>query len=562
MSQRPSSPFMALLALNLKSVFAIHLPGKKDLASSRVLLKTFGWIVLAIFLVADFGFMFAMMDIGMYNALAPLGMQSLMLLYAIVTASVLVFLFAFITSLSLFSSAQYESLFLTMPLRPSSLLIGRMATVYAIETPIVLLVMGMAAGVYGIKGHPGFDFYLYMLFNALAMPLVPLAVSYAVLVPVMSTSRWLRRKNTILYIGGFIGLALALGFNFYLQRMMSRINDPVLLQKMLSQGQLNFADIADWWPPAWLTMQAIAKGSSAVSAIAATLANLALGAAQAVAIAFLFGGSYVKILASFGETHAVKGRLSRSQAGSLFRARPVLLSLVQRELRLMNREPSYFLNGPFVILLLPVIFALTFVAQGDEMRNAVTQLRPYLAGPAEYLIPAGLGIFFATATSIACTAFSRDAKSLPLLKSLPLQPRDIIAAKLVHALIFAALGIALGTVGGSIMLRVDTLDAIVALLLSISGALALTMAGLAIDTFWPRLSWENPIAALKRNPNTVIALLGSMGLIVGLGILAVTLPSAKYTFAILYGMVFVAACVAFGLLLSRAGPKRLRQMEP
>jgi hypothetical protein len=67
------------------------------------------------------------------------------------------------------------------------------------------------------------------------MPLVPLAFSYAVLVPVMSTSRWLRRKNTILYIGGFIGLALALGFNFYLQRMMSRINDPVLLQKMLSK---------------------------------------------------------------------------------------------------------------------------------------------------------------------------------------------------------------------------------------------------------------------------------------------------------------------------------------
>lgn len=561
MSQRPVSPFMALLTMNLKSLFSFHLPDKRELASPKVILRTFGWIVLALFLLADFGFMFAMMDIGMYDALAPLGMQSLMLLYAIVTASVLVFLFAFITSLSLFSSAQYEALFLTMPLKSSSLLLGRMATVYAIEAPIAFLVMGIAAAVYGIKAHPGFDFYLYMLFNALAMPLVPLAISYAVLVPLMSASRWLRRKNTLLYIGGFIGLAVALGFNYYLQTMMGRIENPALLQKMLTQNHLNFAQVADWWPPAWLTMQAIAR-SGTPGAIAATLANLALGAAQAVAIAFLFGGSYVKILASFGETHAVKGRLSRSQAGSLFRARPVLLSLVQRELRLMNREPSYFLNGPFVILLLPVIFALTFVAQGDEMRNAVTQLRPYLAGPAEYLIPAGLGIFFATATSIACTAFSRDAKSLPLLKSLPLQPRDIIAAKLVHALIFAALGIALGTVGGSIMLRVDTLDAIVALLLSISGALALTMAGLAIDTFWPRLSWENPIAALKRNPNTVIALLGSMGLIVGLGILAVTLPSAKYTFAILYGMVFVAACVAFGLLLSRAGPKRLRQMEP
>jgi len=84
-----------------------------------------------------------------------------------------------------------------MPIKHSSLLLARMATVYAIEAPIVLLVMGIAAAVYGIKAHPGFDFYLHMLFNALAMPLVPLAVSYAVLVPLLYTSRWLRRKNTI-----------------------------------------------------------------------------------------------------------------------------------------------------------------------------------------------------------------------------------------------------------------------------------------------------------------------------------------------------------------------------
>jgi hypothetical protein len=127
------SPFISLLSLSLKSVFAIHLPTQKELASPKVLLKTFGWIVLAVVLLADFGFMFAMMDIGMHDALAPFGMQSLMLMYATVTASVLVFLFAFITSLSFFSSAPNEALFLTMPFKPSELLAARMATVYAIE---------------------------------------------------------------------------------------------------------------------------------------------------------------------------------------------------------------------------------------------------------------------------------------------------------------------------------------------------------------------------------------------------------------------------------------------
>jgi ABC-2 type transport system permease protein len=552
---------MALLFINLKSVFSFHIPDKRELASPRAFLKAFGWVVLAALLLVDIGVLFVMMDIGMYNALAPLGVQSLLLLYATVTSSAFVLLFGFITALSLFSSAQYEALFLTMPFKPFSLLLGRMATVYAVEAPMAFLVMGIAATVYGVKGHLGIDFYLYMLFNALAMPMVPLALSYAVLVPLMSASRWLRRKNTLLYISGFFGLAMALCSNYYLQTALARIEDPVVLQKMLLQNQGNVANLAGWWLPARLTMQAI-SGRPAPTAVAATIANLGFGAGLTVAVALLFGSSYVKILATFGEMPTVKNKLSRAQADSLFRRRPMFLALVQREIRLMNREPVYFLNGPFAILLLPVIFAITFIAQGDEMRNAVLRLRSYLAGPLEYLIPAGLGMFLAAATSIACTAISRDAKSLQFLKSLPLHPRDILAAKLAHALIFGSMGVALGTLGAALMLSIKALDVIIALFLAIFGALAFSMAGLALDTFWPRLSWENPMSALKRNPNAVIAILGSMGIIAGLGALAASLPSAKYTFAILYGTGFVAANIAIGLLLFRVGPKKLRQMEP
>ncbi|MDQ7795558.1 MAG: hypothetical protein RDU47_02175 [Spirochaetia bacterium] len=555
------SPFISLLSLSLKSVFAIHLPTQKELTSPKVLLKTFGWIVLAVVLLADFGFMFAMMDIGMHDALAPFGMQSLMLMYATVTASVLVFLFAFITSLSFFSSAPNEALFLTMPFKPSELLAARMATVYAIEAPIAFLVMSIAAGVYGIKNSPPFDFYVWMLLNALALPLVPLAVSYAVLMPLVSASRWLRRKNTILYVGGFIGLALALGFNWYLQTMMARIEDPVLLRKLLIDNGLNLADIANWWPPAWLTMTAIGN-SSMPAAFAATLTNLALGTALAAAAATLFGRSYTKILANFGELAAVKGEIGRSQAQAVFAPRPVFISLVQRELHLMNREPMYFLNGPFVIVLLPVILAISLIAQGQQIQQALQQLRPLLDGQAGYLIPAGVGVFLASSTSIACTAFSRDAKAIYFLKSLPLEPRDIIAAKLVHALLFAALGIVFGVVGVGLLLGIRLVDIAVALVLAVLGAVALNICGLVIDTFWPRLSWENPMSALKRNPNTIIVILGTMGLVAGLGALSATLPFSKYSFALLYGTVFLAAGIGFGVLLFRKGSAFLRQMEP
>ena len=70
------------------------------------------------------------------------------------------------------------------------------------------------------------------------------------------------------------------------------------------------------------------------------------------------------------------------------------------------------------------------------------------------------------------------------------------------------------------------------------------------------------MSALKRNPNTIIVILGTMGLVAGLGALSATLPFSKYSFALLYGTVFLAAGIGFGVLLFRKGSAFLRQMEP
>ncbi|MCX8013238.1 MAG: hypothetical protein N3A02_02975, partial [Rectinema sp.] len=187
-----TTPFLALVKISLKSVASVRIPDRKELRTFKGIAKTIGVLVLIIFLLADFGFLFTLMDISIHDALAPIGLQAFMLLYATVMASVLVFLFAFITALSLFSSAPNELLFITMPLRPIELLGARMATVYAIEAPLSFLVMGIAAAVFGIKNQPRFDFYLWAVVNALALPLVPLALSYLVLVPIVSASRWLK----------------------------------------------------------------------------------------------------------------------------------------------------------------------------------------------------------------------------------------------------------------------------------------------------------------------------------------------------------------------------------
>lgn len=544
------------------------MPSLKNNGSPKAILKAFGWIILAIYIVADFGFVFGLIDVNLYKALAPIGMQSFLLLNAVFMSIVIVFLFSFITSLSLFSSAPNEAIFLSMPLKSTHLLASRMVTVYAIEAPVAFLIMAVAAGVYGVNSHSSVGFYFTMGINALVLPLVPLALSYAVLVPLMSTSRWLRQKNTILYLGGFVGLALALAFNFYLQEMLSTVQDPATIQRMMSQGSISFADIATWWPPALLALRAIentlaTSGAAPTTAVAATLGNATLGFALCALIALVFGKSYGKILTTFGESSSIKGTIKSKRGQYAFRARNVFFSLLAREFRLMNREPMFFLNGPFVILLFPLILILTFITRRNEMLNLALSLREHLStDSAAYLIPAGLGVFLASSTSITCTSFSRDAKSLYFLKSMPLAPRHIIMAKLAHSLVFAALGIAVGTLSSALFLKIKSVDTLIALFLAMLGSLCLNLAGLVIDTLWPHLSWENPISALKQNPNAVIMILGTMGLIAGLGVLSRALATEKYFFAILYGILFAVGSGILWFVLSNYGVKRFRRMEP
>ena len=92
----------------------------------------------------------------------------------------------------------------------------------------------------------------------------------------------------------------------------------------------------------------------------------------------------------------------------------------------------YLLNGPFVVVLMPVIIGVMLAVQKDafmsdpDMAGVLAML-----GSGQGAAIAGLvGAFMGTSTSIACTALSRDAKALPFIKSLPISPRTYMLAKL------------------------------------------------------------------------------------------------------------------------------------
>jgi len=557
------SRLVSLAILYIRSTFSFSLPPREELKKPKTLAKTIAIGLGILFLVADFSVIFVMMNLTMYAGLKPAGLQELMLLNAATSASVLVFILAFMMALSLFSMSGIESGFLVLPFSSRELLAAKMFLVYMTEALAGIFMLAVAVIIYGIKEGPPLMFYVNGLVTAIALPLLPTAISYLVLLPMMKASKLFRSKNFILYVGGFLGMGMALAFNIYIQSTMARVSDPAGLALLASPDSF-ISRIGQAWLPSWLAWKAL-SGASTIHGFLAALANLALGLAGSAAVIFLFGGLYVRNLQAFNESTFSRKSISWTGAGSrgrrIFVRKPAMFSLVAREIRLMNREPMYLLNGPFVVILMPVLIGIMFVVQRGVLEEVMVSLNPLLAGPGGYLVPAAIGSFLGSSTSIACTAVSRDAKALPWIKSMPISPAKYFMAKFIHAELFSVFGILVGCGAGVLFLKTAVADLLTAALLGLLFTTVINMAGLWLDTAFPKLRWDNPIAAMKQNPTAVVAILGSMGLIGGMAGLSLWLSLPRYAYALVYGAFLLVPILAWVRFFPGFAAKRYGKME-
>lgn len=567
------SRFASLVRLFVRSTFDLSLPSRRELKTPKGVLKTIGVAFLAIFVVADIGLVLAESGIAQYKALKPLGLQDLMLFNSSTSAFLIVFVFSFLTALSLFSTSAAEAPFLSMPIPPAEHLGAKMVTVYLLECLFGILLFIIPVIIYGIYEAKPFLFWVGGLLNALAIPSMPTAVAYLILIPLMNASKAFRSRNTILYVSGFVGIVFALAFNIFIQSNMNltpaeaagaaaAASAPGGLGARVSDSLIT--KVGKFCAPSFLAWKALTADSWLWSLLA-TLGNFALGAAVAVPVALFLGKPYVHCLQHFGESTLVREKTGAgSDSGArtnVYRRKSTLWALVGREFNLMNREPVYFLNGPFVVLLLPLIFLVMYFVQRSSLQPAVAALAPTLAGPGGYLIPAAFGAFLSLSTSIADSAVSRDAQSLSWMKSLPISARQYFGAKFLHAEVFSIIGSLIGAPAAGIFLSIGAGDIAVGFALSLAVSVCMNLGGLWLDAAMPRLKWNNPVAALKQNPNVVVGLFAGVGVLVGLGYLCSILQLPRYGYAVAIGGLAVAAGAAMGVAFDHWAVARYRRLE-
>ncbi|MCA1949799.1 MAG: hypothetical protein LDL24_04460 [Treponema sp.] len=533
--------------------------------SPKGLLKGVGTLALFIYVIGVFGYMAWEVYSSLYKVFATLGLERLMLVYALLYGSLLVAILSFVSSFSTVYTNEMETYLATLPAKPVFMLAGKALALAVPQFFIALLSIGTGFLIYGISSGVSALFYVNALLEIILAVIAVSVLGYCISIPLLSVSKFFRNRDRMLVIVGFAMMVIILFFNASINRLLASSAGPEELAVLLRGSNEAFLRLLDSLPPLQFLLGALLSATNPLYTLG-LLACLMAVLAVSFGLLNLLAPRYTRVIQGFSEQYV--RRMNRSQTVAFLKAstarRGKLVSLLLRELWSMNREPVYFLNGPFIIVLLPVVIAVSLVFslgnQGslNELRSAAGSL---LSPLQQVLLSSLAGAFLGSATSITCTALSRDAKHISYMKTLPVSPRLYLMAKLLHGVLFGLAGSLMAVFIGIFLFHLDVLLVLLVLAASSTLSALFNLAGLYIDTLNPQLAWENPVAAMKQNVNAVIMILLEMLILAGTGAAAFAWAT---TWLLLVLILLVLPLLLFAVLLALylpLGEQRLKALE-
>jgi ABC-2 type transport system permease protein len=521
--------------------------------------KGVGYAALFIYVIVVFAAMFVLQSVSAYTALKPLGLERLVILNGSVAATAIVAVIGFITVLTTYYTSGAEQQLLSLPIRPRDLFSVKFIMTYLAEAALALLLLASSMGVYAWFEHPGALYYVYGVLIALATPLLPLALLYCIFVPVMSLSPFFRRKDTVMLVGGVLGIGLAIGWQIIYQRFAINLNSPSAMATLMAGPDSYLSKASALFPPALWAASALGD-STGLSGLGWFLAYLGVEAGASCLAILLLSRAYAASLLCFGEAGVKHLARSEEFIRARLSRRDQLSASLHREFVLMIREPVYFMNGPFMVLFMPIFFGVMIVTTGKDLGPALLSLSAGVRGSILSIGTFGLAAFLGSMTCVTSTSVSREGTQLAFLKSLPLDYRAFVWAKLLHGLTYCFASACMAFALAAWIFPSGVASFILPTLSGFCLAALLNILGLFLDFAFPRLTWANPTAAMKQNPNTMVAVLGGMGLVIGFCVLAGIFN--QYTFIVpAIGVTSLVATVALAFSLGPFAQSRLEAIE-
>lgn len=425
------------------------------------------------------------------------------------------FLFTFLSISSYLSLSATEEYFLTLPIKSTTFFASKVIYLTLVNTIYSMLLAIITLFIYGFYFKVSFDYYIIYLIISVCLNLFAVMISIPISLLLIRLFKFLKNKDTMAYLSIFIILPVVIGYNIFQQNIMQNISDPSILTSFTaSLASITYSLSKSILSPIIffiVYLARLASGSFGLFRYLYLILSILVVALIFYMVVILFNRMYISILTMTNRSRKNSFNLKRN---SNYKQKSIYLTIFKKENLSILREPSFFLNGPFVILLLPLIIGLSIFVQLNASKGLDNVLSSLKQMPEIYYIYISVIASFVLSSfaSISSTSISREGKSFSIIKSLPIDPLHYFKGKIFHALFFSFICILVINIPlYFIFPKIEML--LFSALVSLIFCTIFHLISISIDLLNPKLSWENPVQAVKQNMNAVYSIL--IGLLFG-----------------------------------------------
>ena len=440
-------------------------------------------VLYALLMIVVIGGMFTFLAHTLCSPFVALGLDWLYFDIMTLTALLLgVFGGAFNTYSSLYK-AKDNDLMLSLPVPTRYILASRLAGVYLMGFMFSAVVMLPADIVYFIVAKPAAAGVVGALLLTLLVSVFVFTLSCILGWAVARISVHLKNRSLVVVLLSLVFFGLYYFFFFNLSEYMNALiaNAAAIGEEVRSSAHI-------------LYIIGRCGTGDLLSMLYLTLAVSVLF----IATCYVLSRSFIKI-ATASEKTAKREYRSRT-----VKMRSVSSALLFRESARLLASPTYMLNCALGTPLL--LIAGTFLLiQGQGILSFTSSLS-LPDEPCAVILCFGVCALCAM-NDLTAPSVSLEGRSLWIAQSLPVQPWELLCAKLKLHLLLTAAPALYCSVCVCIVFRPDALTAAVCLVLPAVFTLFTAALGLILGLEKPNLSWQNETAAVKQSINVLVVIL-------------------------------------------------------
>lgn len=451
----------------------------------KIILLMFVFAYVAVVFVGMFGLLFS-------TLIEPLHLMGIDWLYFAIMSLVIIML-CFIGSVFLTHHEIYEAkdnqLLLAMPIKNSDILLSRVFTILILNYIYEILVAAPAFYVYITTLGMNVVQIIMFLIVFLTLPLFVLAITCLfswILAHVMVR---VKMKNVI-------SIVLFMGFMFLYFYAINSVEQYIGL--LIANGQSIASAIEKTVFPLYHLSLALQDGNFVSMLIYLVCALLPFGI-----VIYILSTNFVKMATTKPKVKKVKYAAKPMKANSVKKA------LLVREVKHFTSNAMVMLNGAMGIIIC-IIASVGILFYADNLKLMLAQIPELKSMVTPLLCIAVIGT--SSLNMISASSISLEGDRLWIIKSLPIDAKEVLDVKLaLHLFLCAPAGILFSLVL-IVIFQVGFVDALLVLITPILFTILIDLMGLLLNLWKPKFDWINETVCVKQSMPVMITMFVSMGL--------------------------------------------------